>query len=155
MNIEIKKINYDDIPLAMALVEECFDRFVAPDYTERGIRTFKDSYIHNRKFIDKFADGSERMYGAYSNGLLVGCISIGLHNTVSCVFVKAEFHRKGIGALLFDTLVKELREHGQKFIKLNASPYAVSFYHAIGFKDIREEADFEGIRYTPMRYEIE
>ncbi|SHO51600.1 Acetyltransferase (GNAT) domain-containing protein [Anaerocolumna xylanovorans DSM 12503] len=154
MSAEIKMVDYSDISFAMKLIEECFDKFVAPDYSEKGIRIFKDSFIHNQRFIDKFSDGSERMYGAYSEGILVGCLSISNHNTISCVFVKGEFHRKGIGTLLFDTVIKELKEHNQRFIKLNASPYAVPFYHAIGFEDIGEAVDYEGIRYTPMIYDF-
>lgn len=154
MSIEIKTIDYSDISFTMNLIEECFDKFVAPDYTDKGIRTFKDSFIHNPKFINKFSDGSERMYGAYSDNILVGCLSISINNMISCVFVKEDFHRKGIGTLLFDTIIKELKANNQSLIKLNASPYAVPFYHAIGFEDIGQEADFEGIRYTPMRFEI-
>lgn len=154
MNIEIRIIDYINISLAMNLIEECFDQFIAPDYSDKGIRTFKESFIHNPKFIDKFSDGRERMYGAYSNNNLVGCVSISIHNKISCVFVKGEFHRKGIGTMLFDTIIKELKGNNQTYITLNASPYAVPFYHTIGFEDIGPEDDFEGIRYTPMRFKI-
>lgn len=154
MNVEIKMIDYSNISNAMNLIEECFDKFVAPDYSEKGIRTFKDSFIHNPKFINKFSDGDERMYGAYSDNILVGCLSISIHNTISCVFVREEFHRKGIGTLLFDSITRELKAQNQRIIKLNASPYAVPFYHAIGFEEIGQENEFEGIRYTPMSIEI-
>ena len=94
------------------------------------------------------------MYGAYWDSRLVGCLSISIHNTVSCVFVKREYQRKGIASILFQSVIDELRNRGEKVIQLNASPYAVSFYHAIGFVDIGEETDYEGIRYTPMQYVI-
>ena len=154
MNIEIKAIDFSNILSAMNLIEECFNKFVAPDYSEKGIETFENSFIHNQKFINKFSNGIERMYGAYSDSMLVGCLSINIYNTVSCVFVKGEFHRKGIATILFNFIIKELKERNERIIKLNSSPYAVPFYHSIGFEDIGEEADYEGIRYIPMRYEI-
>lgn len=154
MKIEIKTVDYFHILEAMELIEICFDKFVAPDYSEQGIKTFKQNFIYNPKFINKFRDGSEKMYGAYDKNILVGCISISKHNTISCLFVKEEFHRKGIGRLLFKRIIEEVKERSQTEIKLNASPYAVPFYHAIGFEDMGEESDYEGILYTPMRYTI-
>lgn len=154
MDTEIKIINPSDILSAMNLIEECFDLFVAPDYSNKGIETFKNKYINNQKFIDKFIYGTEKMYGAYMEDLLVGCISISINNTISCCFVKAKYHRMGIATLLFKTVRNELAGRNVNIIKLNASPYAVPFYRAIGFLETGEEAEYEGIRYTPMLYEI-
>ncbi|MDE5680545.1 MAG: GNAT family N-acetyltransferase, partial [Lachnospiraceae bacterium] len=39
-------------------------------------------------------------------------------------------------------------------IKLNAAPYAIPFYHAIGFTDIGAESIYQGIRYTPMELQL-
>lgn len=152
MKIEIKIVDDSDILEAMELIEICFDKFVAPDYSEQGIKTFKENFINNPKFMDKFRDGREKMFGAYNKNVLTGCISISKHNTISCLFVKEEFHRKGIGRLLFERIIEEVKESNQKEIKLNASPYGVPFYHAIGFENTGEESDYEGIIYTPMRY---
>lgn len=35
-------------------------------------------------------------------------------------------------------------------ITLNASPYAVPFYHTLGFIDIDDQKEYNGILYTPM-----
>ena len=35
-------------------------------------------------------------------------------------------------------------------ITVNAAPYAVGFYHKIGFIDLEKEKTTDGIRYTPM-----
>lgn len=37
---------------------------------------------------------------------------------------------------------------------VNASPYGVPFYHKIGFRNLGEERQRDGILYTPMEYII-
>ncbi|WP_185732593.1 GNAT family N-acetyltransferase [Clostridium tagluense] len=45
-----------------------------------------------------------------------------------------------------------MKEKQVEKIALNASPYAVPFYHAIGFKDLDGQQDFHRILYTPMKF---
>jgi predicted N-acetyltransferase YhbS len=66
------------------------------------------------------------------------------------VFVDENYHRKGVATELFGRVISELRQHGVEKILLNASPYAVPFYHAIGFTNTDTERIWHGIRYTPM-----
>lgn len=152
MKLEIRVIEYCNITAAMNLIEEVFDEFVPPDYSEQGIKTFKENYIKNNKFLLKFADEREKMYGAYDGDKLVGCLSISLHNVVSCVFVKKEYHRKGIASKLLSTVIEEIKARDMDVIRLNASPYAVPFYHTFGFYDTGEKSNYNGIIYTPMMY---
>ncbi len=42
------------------------------------------------------------------------------------------------------------REMGQTSVTVNAAPYAVEFYHKVGFEDTDEEQTLAGITYTPM-----
>ena len=39
-------------------------------------------------------------------------------------------------------------------LTLNASPYGLPFYLAIGFVPLSEEKEMNGIRFTPMKYII-
>ena len=50
----------------------------------------------------------------------------------------------------FNQIISELKENQVEKIKLNASPYAVHFYHEIGFKDLDKQKNYHGILYTPM-----
>ena len=43
-----------------------------------------------------------------------------------------------------------LHEEGHHAITVNAAPYAVEFYHKVGFYDTDKEESNDGIRYTPM-----
>ncbi|GKX30763.1 N-acetyltransferase [Vallitalea longa] len=154
MDIEIKMIEYGDIIKAMKLIEEVFNEFVAHDYTQKGIKTFKEEFINNDDFIDKFSDGREKMYGAYVGEQLAGVLSISNHNTISCIFVKKEFHRMGIGTRLINRIIEEVKNSGVRRIRLNASLYAVPFYHAVGFDEMGDVCEYKGIKYMPMELDI-
>lgn len=152
MDILIREVRYDEMDLAFNLIWNTFLEFVAPDYNQEGIDTFKNNFIENKAFKILFKNGKQFMYGAFFNKKLVGVISISINNTISCVFVDKEFHRKGIATMLFNHIVSDLKEKQVDKISLNASPYAIPFYHAIGFKDLAEQQDYHGIIYTPMEF---
>lgn len=149
-NIEIRKLKPDETSEAFDIIWEVFQEFVAPDYTQEGIDNFYIGYIQGERFREKFAEGKEVMYGAFADNMLVGVLSISEKNTVSCVFVKGDYHGMGVGKKLFNMVIHQLRDRGVERITLNASPYAVPFYHHIGFKDTDSQSTYKGIVYTPM-----
>ena len=148
--INIKMIDSQELDKGFDLIWKVFLKFVAPDYTEEGIKTFYEQFINSEKFRNKFISGAEIMYGAYIDAKLVGVLSISQYNTVSCVFVDGDYHRMGVGKELFSFIIQILKNKGVDKIKLNASPYAVPFYHYLGFKDVGIQSSYNGIVYTPM-----
>lgn len=52
--------------------------------------------------------------------------------------------------MLFNKVILKSKEKHSQRITLNASPYAISFYHNIGFRDLDVQRDYHGILYTPM-----
>jgi GNAT superfamily N-acetyltransferase len=152
MEYLIRKVDYEELDKAFSLIWNTFSEFVAPNYSKEGIDTFRVNFIENEDFKDCFKNGKQIMYGAYSKEKLVGVVSISANNNVSCFFVDPEYHRNGIATKLFNQIFSELKEKQIKKIALNASPYAVPFYHAIGFKDLDGQQDFHGILYTPMEF---
>lgn len=153
--IEIKMIDSSELEKGFALIWKVFQEFVAPDYTEEGIKTFYEQFINGQKFRDKFISGAEIMYGAYICDKLVGVLSLSQHNTVSCVFVDGDYHRMGVGKELFSFMIQKLKNREIRKIKLNASPYATPFYHFLGFKDTGIQSSYNGIVYTPMELILE
>lgn len=150
----IKRITHENIEEGFQVIWEVFQEFVAPDCTQEGIDYFYSEFIRSERFRKKFADGREVMYGAYVDGVLAGVLSISDMNTVSCVFVKGKYHRMGIGKELFGIVIKERKGKGATEIRLNASPYAVPFYHAMGFQDMDVPSTEKGIVYMPMRLSL-
>lgn len=152
MEYLIRKVANEELEKAFSLIWITFSEFIAPDYSKEAVVNFRVNFIENEEFKDCFKNGSQVMYGAYLEEKLVGIISIRESKFVSCFFVDKEYHRKGVATRLFNHIVSELKEKQIEKITLNASPYAVPFYHAIGFKDLDTEQEYKGISYTPMDY---
>ncbi len=146
----IHKLCPNELDAAFALIWTVFRQFVAPDYTQEGIDSFYQQFIVGQKFRQAFHTGSQTMYGSFDREKLVGVLSVSQNNHISCVFVDGSYHRKGIAASLFAKVIQDLKQRGAAKILLNASPFAVPFYHAIGFTTTGEESVYHGIRYTPM-----
>lgn len=135
---------------AMQLAWNTFILFDAPDYTREGINSFKN-FIKDPILKTLFVEGKYKTLAAFHNGLMVGILGVRNETHISLLFVDSDYHRQGIGAkllnMMFDVTSKE---YGKREMTVNASPYAVGFYHKIGFLDTDVEQTTEGIRYTPM-----
>ena len=101
----------------------------------------KDGIIYHREEINGDYDDFDE---------LAGVLSVRGTNFISCVFVDKKYHRKGIASKLFNEVISILKENGVDSIRLNSSPYAVPFYHSIGFKNLGVQQEFQGILFTPM-----
>ncbi|MPL97774.1 hypothetical protein SDC9_43969 [bioreactor metagenome] len=142
--MQIQKLTESETPDAMNLVWEVFLQFEAPEYPEEGIRNFKN-VIDNQDIIHGFA-----LYGAFENKKLAGVAATrneGSH--IALFFVRSDYHRRGIGRKLFDTV---LRDSTSDRITVNSSPFAVEIYRRLGFAATDGEKLLDGIRYTPMEY---
>ena len=150
----IRRMQHDELDMAFALIWEVFKQFVASDYTDEGVDYFYKQFITGQDFRDKFLDNRQAMYGSFDNDRLIGVLAISKNNHISCLFVDGSYHRKGVATKLLLKIAAELKQQGVKKIKLNAAPYAIPFYHAIGFTDIGAESIYQGIRYTPMELQL-
>ena len=119
--MHIQKIEGTQIADAIDLIWTTFLQFEAPDYSEEGIQSFKD-FIENKDIIS-----SLEFWGAYDGHVLKGVIAANENRKhICCFFVKAQYHRQGIGKKLWEYLCKNSHS---KTITVNSSPYAVPFYH--------------------------
>lgn len=150
----IRRVNHDELDTAFALIWKVFKQFVAPDYTDEGVDFFYNQFIIGQDFRDKFLDNRQTMYGSFDNDYLIGVLSISKNNHISCLFVYENYQRKGVATKLLLKIAAELKQQGVTKISLNASPYAIPFYHAIGFTDTGAENIYHGIRYTPMELQL-
>ncbi len=144
--MEIKKI-IDDLQIrnAINLIWETFLQFEAPEYSVEGIQSFRN-FIEDKEIIQ-----TVEFWGAYDSKELKGVIATNDNRKhICCFFVKAQYHRQGIGKKLWEYLCKNSHS---KTITVNSSPYAVPFYHKLGFIDTDIEQQSDGIKYTPMRFE--
>ena len=135
---------------AMALAWRTFLKFEASDYTLDGIQSFKD-FITDSVLYRMFVMGSYQLFCAYDKDKLIGMISLRNETHISLLFVDEDYHMRGVGRMLMKYLCDYvLKEEGYNKLTVNAAPYAIGFYHKLGFYDTGDPQISEGITYTPM-----
>ena len=142
--MEIRKIDNEQTTKAIQLIWTTFLQFEAPEYSDEGIQSFR-SFIENKDILKTL-----EFFGAYENAELKGIIATNNNRKhICCFFVKAQYHRQGIGKSLWEYLLNN--SENEEFT-VNSSPYAVPVYHKLGFVDTDSEQLTDGIRYTPMKF---
>ncbi|MCR5503690.1 MAG: GNAT family N-acetyltransferase [Lachnospiraceae bacterium] len=139
----------------MSLCYQTFLRFDAAAYTDEGIENFRE-FVSDHSLKRMFDAGSYQVIGAFEKGRLVGVISLRNNSHISLLFVDSDHHRRGIGTELVYALASYVREKlHETALTVNAAPYAVGFYHRIGFYDLGGVVTQDGITFTPMKLELE
>ena len=142
LNCLVREIKREEIEKALCLVWKVFQEYEAPDYTKEGVEEFYKS-IHDESYLSRLC-----WYGAFVQSELVGVIATRNEGThIALFFVNGKYHRQGIGKQLFQTIKSKNNENK---MTVNSSPYAVSIYHKLGFKDTDIEQAVNGLRFTPM-----
>ncbi len=149
-NYVIRWAKVEEWEPAMKMIWRTFLRFEAADYTEEGIQNFLD-FITDEQLFRSFLQGSYQMMVALCEERVIGAASVRNGHHLSLLFVDEAYHRQGIGRALMERLCEYLKnEAGEKCMTLMAAPYAVEFYHKIGFTDVSPEEEVGGIRVTSM-----
>ena len=146
----IMKQEWDD---GMMLAWDTFLIYEAPDYSVRGVHNFRN-FVRDPLLKKMFTYGEYIAIGAFSDRRMVGIIGVRNTNHISLLFVDRDYHRNGIASSLIDRYVRDAKKKGITYVTVNSSPYAVDFYHKIGFINITDEVEKDGIKFTPMRLEI-
>ena len=154
---EIRRAKGDEIDEALDLALDVFMRFEAPDYKPEGAETFARFISEAKKPDSDRKNESKPIYAAFDGEKMIGII--GMRATkmhINLVFVKEEYHRKGVATALFNYLLNDLLKENPELseITLNSSPYGLPFYLHLGFVTQSEEQEKDGIRYTPMKYTV-
>ncbi|MCY6370704.1 GNAT family N-acetyltransferase [Clostridium ganghwense] len=150
--IEVLKI--EELERVLALVYNVFMEFEAPDYSEQGIKAFGD-FIEFNSIKNMIQDNILNFWVCYDKEKIVGVIATKKVSHICMLFVDKNYHRKGIARNLFETILSTVKNNPKiKEITVNSSPYAVEFYHKLGFKDVNSEQNVDGIRFTPMKLKI-
>jgi GNAT superfamily N-acetyltransferase len=148
--IMVRCAYHSDWDGAMNLAWDTFVRFDAPDYSQEGIDNFYN-FIHDEMLRNMFVAGHYQLFVAMDEGRYVGMLSLREKKHISLLFVDEKYHRHGVASALLKFVCKyALTEEGEERLTVNASPYAVDFYHKKGFRDLQGETVADGIRFTPM-----
>lgn len=139
----IRELHEKEIASTLELSREVFMESEAPVFSQTGIDEFT-GFLNNQEEINKLS-----FFGALDQDVLLGVLAMRKEH-ISLLFVKREFHRKGIAKSLFWFM---LNQTNGKRITVNSSPYAKEVYEKLGFASVDCEQLKNGIRYIPMVYE--
>lgn len=145
VNVTIRRMTEADIDAAFACVKSAFDEFVAPGYSDEGIREFY-AYASPAGIASRFAD-DVLLVAVDENGVVAGMLEARDMDHISLLFVRPEYQRMGVAKALVNQF---LRMTEAPVITVHASPYAVPVYERLGFARLGGETLTNGIRYTPM-----
>ena len=149
----VRPLHKNEWEEAMQLAWDTFLIFEAPDYSVKGVHNFK-SFVRDPLLKKMFTYGEYIAIGAFIDKRMIGILGVRNTNHVSLLFVDQEYHRKGVAKALIRRYFRDARNDGVTYVTVNSSPYAVGFYHKIGFTNVKEEVEKDGIRFTPMRIEL-
>lgn len=155
-NIIYREIESGQEEAVCRLVLECFDEFVAPGYSQEGITEFK-KYVNSAALTNRLHDSESFVMLALNGEQPVGIIEIRSFNHVSLLFVKKDFHNKGIARELLNLALEKCIYFNPQleFVDVNSSPYAVGIYEKLGFIKTGPEQVINGIRFTPMKLNLD
>jgi ribosomal protein S18 acetylase RimI-like enzyme len=150
----LRIMNENDAEAVSNLIQRTFQRFIADTYTSRGIRYFlkhtsKAALLRRKR-------KNQLLVVAELGGTITGMIAVRKGNHVSLLFVAPEFHRRGIGALLFGKALELMKDAIPDLcsVTVNSSSYAVRFYTGLGFSAKRTAYFYKGMKMTPMELRL-
>ena len=135
---------------AIRMIWSTFVKYEGRDYTEEGIRNFFE-FITDEALYTSFLEGEYRLMVALDGRKIIGAGSVRDKNRLSLLFVDEAYHHRGVGSTILMKICNYLKaEAGERYMSLQAAPYAVNFYRKQGFRAVHPEVEFSGIRVTPM-----
>ncbi|MCI8799414.1 GNAT family N-acetyltransferase [Acetatifactor muris] len=134
----------------MRMIWRTFMKFEGKEYSEEGIRNFF-YFITGNELYTLFLRGEYLLMVALDEGNIIGAGSVRNRNHLSLLFVDENYHRMGVGCTILEKLCEYLKtEVGERYMSVQAAPYAVNFYRKQGFRTVRPEMEYGGIRVTLM-----
>ena len=155
---------YNEITDAQAvgvLIAETYRKynldFASPEEQGKLLGPFlyagSDDPVHREAIINVLR--TEMVFVAEDGDQIVGVLRC-KPNRLQSLFVREDYHRRGIGRQLVERCEQECAQRGSKSIHLAATLYAVPIYQAVGYKKstgIRSGWSFggRGLKYQPMK----
>ena len=107
----------------------------------------------------KYGEPEGRLYTAYIDDVLCGCIALRKLDGESCelkrFYIKPEFRGKGLGRIFVEKIIDDAREIGYKAMYLDTLPFldtAIGLYKKMGFEEIESYngSPMEGLVYLKL-----
>jgi len=150
--MKIRSIELPEVNPASKFVWKVFSEFVALEYPQEGIDTFRE-FIQPEELQKMIENEKIFMLGCFDMGKLVGVMAIMDFCHVSLLFVDKEYQCKGIAKALFAKALKLCIQKNPELCEMtvNSSIYAVPIYKKLGFNITGEPSTNNGITFVPMK----
>lgn len=153
--MKIKFIELTEVNLASTFIWKVFSEFVAHEYPQEGIDTFKE-FIQPEELQKMIENEKIFMLGCFYMEKLVGTVTIMDFCHVSLLFVDKEYQCRGIAKALFAKALELCIQKNPELCEMtvNSSTYAVPIYKRLGFHITGEPTKNNGIIFVPMKMNI-
>ncbi len=152
--IIIRRAEDDEFDAAMELAFKVFLEFESEEYGEEGTQSFAN-FVTSPDVKKLFLTNHYLMYVAVDGDEIIGMISARSGNHISLLFVDPRYHNMGIGRKLVLRTAEYMINYTEfESLTVHSSPYAVGFYHSMGFEDTGEQAITNGVIFTPMELSL-
>jgi GNAT superfamily N-acetyltransferase len=150
MNTIVRSVPESEATAASDLVRVSFTALAADDWEPKAQTTFLEEASPGQ--MQRKLRLAACALGAYAQGNLVGLLLMPRPAVLEMLFVHPEHVRKGLAKSLWERARTEIESSfpAVKTIELNSTPYALSFYRAVGFAPISSEFVVSGCRATRM-----
>jgi len=150
MAIEYRLMRSEEASKVAKLVDVVFDLYVAPEYSQEGITSFR-SYNDVQGIVQRSSSG-HFMLVALNGDEPIGCIEIRNNQHVSMLFVAPNYQGKGIGRQLWSRALSKSQaaDNSVREFTVHSSPNAVPIYERLGFHKTSPEQVRGGVRFIPM-----
>ena len=150
--IIVRPYRDEDADSVGRLIKDTYSKFNLAFASPAELPLFLGPFEHARSEDEAHKAAIARMiraamvFVAEDDGTIVGVLR-GRSDKLQSLFVREDYHRRGVGRRLVERFEQECRRQGGTAIKVMATVYAVPFYQAVGYKKttgVRRMRSFDG-----------
>ncbi|MBW9259792.1 MAG: GNAT family N-acetyltransferase [Candidatus Thiodiazotropha sp. (ex. Lucinisca nassula)] len=139
-----------DVTVVTRIVVSAFAESVARGLSQEGIDTFYD--LSTPEAFSKRLTEHNKLFVCEDQDEILGMIELKEGRHVAMLFVSPDCQKQGIGRKLVSAALKYSRVRS---VTVSASLQSVPVYTKYGFCVVGEEEGKEGLRYIPMKIDLD
>jgi len=137
----IRRANKDDVKSIQAVITESVLATHMELYPEEDIQETLNNYTIEK--INKYIKNND-YFVAEDNNIIVGCVLVE-KNEMRCLYVLPPYMNKGLGRKLVEVAEESIKQKGHDRVWLWSSLLAQNFYRHLGYKDVKEIPNRNGL----------
>ena len=131
IEIKIRKFKKSDAPRCEEIIHQCAD--ISKKMSKKEKESLKEYYsLEGILELPKDSD----FFVIEKDEKVVGTGRLN-KNAITTLYLDPKHHKKGIGTLMLNHLLKKAKKQGKKSVHLDSLLQATDFYKKNGFKDVK------------------